>query len=239
MKTLLLLLALTQLLLGCGDSEKKPTDYLFIGIDLSDSFPMVNELNSAHIMKLLRVSKDSLYHGAIIDVAGISHLRYNRGYRATIEATCEQDANDIDRIGKLTTLSSEIDSFLNILRTTRETQGSHVFHAVISALNGLSAYPSCDFKRVIFLSDLRENSPVFNSYKAQELAVLKNHPEKIIALLEKHYPLTHSLNGVEVIFAHQPVSESEDEAFHLMSSVLKSYLSSKGASVRITQSLQF
>jgi len=241
MKALLfILISLSCLFQSCKElySKEPINDGVYILADISDSFPEVSKFSVEQIKPLLTLNMNSMC-GATVWVASVSDLRYTASHRISLENTNQLSENEFDRKTSIDSFYARINNRIKEIQGLKAdgTNGTHLFFSLSNSLQNLASCTSCTSKTLIVLSDLREYSNLFNTYDSIELNMFQTNPKEMEELIDYHYHIP-SLKGINIYLIHEPISKADDDAFHLLSNFLKTFLEKKGAKVTISSHLQ-
>lgn len=219
------------------NSTEPTSDFMIIAIDKTDSLLAVRDFSAAAIFPLLHCTSTDPEYGAIVKTTAITDMRMNSVYVAAITWQGWLSSNEISRKRALDSFKYRLTNNIEqIKRMPIGFQGSAVFENIARHLNKLAQLGACN-RTFIAISDLRENSCIMNAYDSAQLNRVRRDPEYLPSLFNAHCPLS-SLTGIAVILVHRPTSQESDTAFHIISTALKDYLESKGATVEIRASLE-
>lgn len=206
-----------------------------IVVDVSDTFIETKQLDGQVLPGLFKLKNDP-NASAVCLVSSISDKRYTEILPANIESESTLEANSIDRKHRCDSFYHSVErNIKKIKRSGTGTEGSFVCHSIAQMLNRISLC-SKEERQVFVLSDLEENSPIFSVYHPTDLHRMRTKPSEVFAFLDEEYPL-NDLNGIELIFIHQPSTKAQDEMFHFLSKFFISYYSSHGAKVSVSTTL--
>ncbi len=238
MKSLIIYIFSTVLFSACSSTDKKQVNQcLFILPDITDTLFAIDALSENTICKGLSVTTDNPNAGATVHFIPITNMRYTKDNAVIIPCDIEQD-NEWER--KLA-----IDSFKRLIQLQCDSvkthhkgiNGSAIFENleyVLQRASECKGYNSLDIK---VLSDLRQFSPLCNTYDTNKLSEFMIAPTLCGDWFDNTYYIPVSLKGITIWFIHQSKTVSEDHAFHIISTFLKFYLEDKGAKVFIQTTL--
>jgi hypothetical protein len=126
---------------------------------------------------------------------------------------------------------NEIQDFYHAIDTSKEVEHSEIYRTLTQEL-WLLVRDSSDKKVVIAVTDAREKSELFDSYRAKHFDV-----KKVAERLNRAYPLPENLQGVAIIFLFNPRDRNEDIAFSRSIELFKHLYESRGAKVEVKTSL--
>jgi|SRR6185312_12327430 len=173
-----------------------------------------------------------------------------QGIRVKITTVTDKDINKVqlftlakaDRLyGNSTMRNAEVERFKQKLRKALQEipasgtlEHSIIYRAMAKHLN-LLARSTATRKQVIIYSDLYENSDV-SFYDPATFQLLQAHPEAIRRKLEKTVVLG-KLSGIQVWLMYDPESYEANNNYMTIANFYKRWLESKGATVRIENTL--
>lgn len=238
MKTLLCATVLLMVSAGCHFNRKSPIHHCTtVVLDFSDEHLLTRRVTAGYLMRRSGLD-ENLFVGMDMNIRIITDLKHPESYSLSLPSAEEWESNELDRRHEVQDWVFGGDSLLRIVQSRNgETNGSEVFHHILTSLADIAACTTCTHRELLVFSDLRERSPLLNTYRPQQLDRIRQHPEEIGQLLGKHYPDLPPLNGITVTFIHQSRDKQEDEAFNVIAAFLKSYLEQRGASVTIQSHL--
>lgn len=151
------------------------------------------------------------------------------------------DAVSIPLLGNDYKRKTEIDTYYENVRQVFysmqiEKSGkanSFVFKPISEALNTLSV-SHADKKQLVIISDLKENSSLYNFYSKEMLKILKDSPDKVKNIFLTKYPLM-DLSGIVVFLYYEPVDYSDSDVFEIIADFYVSILTSHNATVFINE----
>ncbi len=238
MKTLFYFLIIIVLAQGCNTTAKESrTDSRLILIDVTDYFPE-QELDSDAIYRNLPVLTTDPWRGAFVRFVEISNFRQSPSVSIYIEPEYSFAGNDLERKNKIQNFKKELRTAIEHFRDMKKgLHGSAIFNVVFRQLNAIGA-SNYQTKECALLSDLRETL-LFDSYDSAVLNNFQHNPEQFYNLLDSACPLKNSIASVRIHLIHQTVNQKDDNAYFILSSLLKSYLMErKNASVTIETNLE-
>ena len=205
--------------------------------DLTDTMPEVQSLDANKVVSQLPENWDLSTNGVSVQFRFITDRILNSVIEVKLEPLTEgSEYNEIDRQNVIDTFNSRLQTETGLIRKMPKGRNSSiVFSSLFNALNELATYPKSVPRKLVLLSDCRENSNLFNAYK--DIEELKTNPGKLKTKIEKECPVKYSLSGISVIIVHQPASVAEDEIFDIVSKFISGILIEKGATVKIQTSL--
>ena len=206
-------------------------------IDLSDSMKSLEGFHMETFKTLFTIEKNYCASGSC-QFAVISDRRYTEESIVKVEGDALYLSNLPARKLVRDSFYSRIEQNLeNIKKQTIGTDGSFVCYALAKMLEDISGCTDCVERKVVVFSDLMEHTPAYSVYDPKQWELLITNPETVAQILDREYPLP-KLNGIEIIFLHQPLNKIQDEKFHTMSQFLKWYYESRhGTKVSIGTSI--
>lgn len=233
MKAMILFLCMATLG-GCAilNPPAEGTDCIFIPEDVtepqSEDYILIENL-----IPYLPVLNAQSLRGAKVVVTELSDLHLNIEHTILLQATDGMNSNTITRASKINEFREHLDSVLK--RTQRERPGrdrSEVFSGIAHSANKLAQCQECETRTLIIASDLFENTELFSVYDSQLLMELERDSD----MVEELIPIEADLSGIEIYLVHR-TSRKDDRRFNIVSKIVSTYLSSKGARVHIVAAL--
>jgi hypothetical protein len=126
---------------------------------------------------------------------------------------------------------SEMASFYNAIDTSNALQFSEIHQTITDELWRLSK-DSSDRKLLLAITDCREKSDLFDSYRTKNFNI-----KDVAAKLTNAYPLPDNLRGITVIFLFSPRDREEDGAYDQCLELFRYMLDSRGATVEVKTNL--
>lgn len=231
-KTLSSLLFL--LLTSCGLNEKQSGNCCGVVFDHSDTFQETKNFSVSALQGFFQL-KNNPNASAYCILSSISDRRHAAILYSSLEGASVLQANSLERDRLHDSFYRSVDKNIRTLKQTKVgTKSSFVCYAIAEMLNKIATC-SCRKKRVVVLGDLAENNSIFSIYTPDDILKLRTNPQEVFSIFDKEYPLPN-LQGIEVIFIHQPNSTEKDEEYHFLSSFFKKYYQGHGARVSISSS---
>lgn len=227
------------LIYGCTiDENYQNTDCLTLLVDKTDEFTSKNELTIKNISKYLNVFNANQNDGAQIKISPITDLRFNKSISIKIPSVRKNEINELERINEVDSFKTNLVSSLDqVLQIQSGINGSAIFESIGLNINEMANCQNCQSKTLIVSSDFRQLNSNFNSYDKTQ--ILKFQSDSIFAnsILDITLEISKNIDGIKIVFLHQPNTQNEDNSFYIITKVLKDYLEQKGAIVSIQTSL--
>lgn len=180
--------------------------------------------------------KSALWGQTDTELQRISQLQYNEVYHTTLPAQFPLISNPNERKAQADAFYKEITGHVqSIISADKELGQSSIYSPIVRQLNLLST-EKAHFRYAIFYTDCQENTGTFSLYSPNDVLLLKQHPEKVKALLSQ-FGTVENLQGIQIYFIYQPKSPEDEERFLLMANFLKKLFEEHHAQVTIAHNL--
>lgn len=237
MKSNLFIIFSIVLFSSCGEKTIQP-DFTCVSVllDVTDSLNAVQHLTGKEITTLLPINPLS---GANVSLIPITNLHGNRTRAIVLEAADAYSSNELFRKEEVAKFKRKIDSaILDVKNAQIGRDGTLVFEAISNQLQKLYECKSCTERKLVIVSDLRENSRDLNLYDSIQFNAFTSKPKAFCIWMDKHCPVPNNISGITIYLIHEPDNVADDTAFAKLSELLKVYLISKGATVYIQTEIQ-
>ncbi len=219
---------LSILVLGCGSDAQPTTHNLSMVVDKTEG----SQVTHSAYFALKTLKKTPLYDGMNLRLTTISDTRYNQTQRFVMDTGATGWlANDHQRRTARRVLLKHFKDSLDVLNNRQQSYTrSEVFRLVVSELNVLAS--ATGNRKLVLISDLKENSSFFSVYTPNQLRLLNRNLEGATSLFEANASLVEDLSGITVEIIYQPTLK-DDALFARLVLLYQSILEPRGAIVRV------
>ena len=244
MKQLLIALCVVTIHFCGKQSETEEYTHIALLFDITDR----------HILKPDAAAFTALYdfpnakqNGAIASVAPITDLVMNDKVYLKLPAASEKDglnrgSRQFAREKQILKFKDNLHKVINranrLADSTANKNNTESFQGVARALTELSK-STAQKRMLVCFSNLAENSALLALFNNETKNIIRKHPDRIEALLEKTNLLPARLDGIKVVFCYRAVNRSEEEIFMAMVGIYERLLIKRGAQVFIQSTNNF
>lgn len=210
-------------------SFEKHSTAISISFDKTDSLKA--KIDTAQIFSILELDVNN-WGGFQISVNTFSDFDFNPSSILELEAKSYLLSNPGNRKKEIAQFKKAFITLLSeVQRQAKELPKSSIYGPMIRDLNRL-AKSKAERKIGVYYTDCRENTHLFSAYNKKDLALIKESPNEVKALLMR-IEKPRDLRGIKVFLICQPLNDEENKCFITMSTFFKEILEQAGAKVFI------
>lgn len=235
MKTkLIILITCITALIGCDTNQNKTTvsDCCRVLIDITDT-SLKHRIAPVCFFEYLPSLADQPDNGAELTYSPILDIINTPIRKTGIPPVDFARKNAVSRKHVIDFYKTQVELFCDEMYQLKPgTEHSEIFRSITHAIDNFPF--ECNGKKtLLILSDFRENSTLFNSYRNDIEAKVRSNPKFISEVL----PIKRKLNNLLVVLVHQPIDRDDDHNYTVVSGLIKNHLESLGAKVEVKTSL--
>ena len=208
MKTkIILLITCITALIGCDTNQTKinVTDCCKVLIDITDT-SLKHCIAPVCFLEYLPCLLDQPDNGAELSYSPILDIINTPVRKTGIPEVNNARKNVVNRKHEIDFFKTQVELFCNEMYSLKPgTEHSEIFRSITHTIDNFPLEYNGK-KTLIIMSDFRENSTLFNSYRNDIEARIKANPKFISEVL----PIKRKLNNLLIILVHQPVGRDDD-----------------------------